>query len=146
MIDPIAVVLRASLHTFMGRVGREVEVRYFENGNAVANVSIAVNRPGSKRDDGQEPDWLKLELWGERAQDFADTVSKGDLVTVTGRVKTERWTVRATGEERMGLAVIVSEWALVPRADRPPLPQQQGQPAAPAPAPAGPPDTDDIPF
>jgi single-strand DNA-binding protein len=74
---------------------------------------MAVNKPGAKRDDGQEPDWFKLELWGDKAQAFADSCTKGSLVDVTGRVKTETWKDRTTGEERRALTVQVEDWELV---------------------------------
>lgn len=80
----------------VGRVGRDPEVRYFESGSMVANLSIAVNR--NSRDG--EPDWFNLEIWGKQAQIAADYVRKGSLLGITGSFKVESWTDRATGEER----------------------------------------------
>lgn len=80
----------------VGRVGRDPEVRYFESGSVVANLSIAVNR--NSRD--SEPDWFNLEIWGKQAQVAADYVRKGSLLGITGSFKVESWTDRATGEER----------------------------------------------
>ena len=50
--------------TLVGRAGRDPEVRYFESGSMVANLTMAVNR--RSRDD--EPDWFNLEIWGKQAQ------------------------------------------------------------------------------
>ena len=80
----------------VGRAGRDPEVRYFESGGMVANLTLAVNR--ASRDD--EPDWFPLEIWGPQAQVAADYVRKGSLLGVTGSFKLERWTDRSTGEER----------------------------------------------
>lgn len=113
MNDLIAQILRASLHRFIGRLGADPEVRYLESGKAVANARIAVNRPGSRRDQNQEADWFKVEVWGEEAQSFADTCRKGTLVDVVGRVKTESWTDRNSGEKRCQLVVNVESWAPV---------------------------------
>ena len=44
--------------TLVGRAGRDPEVRYFESGSMVANLTMAVNR--RSRDD--EPDWFNLEI------------------------------------------------------------------------------------
>jgi len=112
MEHPSTILLRASQHRFIGRMARDPEMRYFENGNCVCNARILINKPGAKRDDGQEPDGFKLELWGEKAQAFADAAKKGDLVDVTGRVKTEAWTDQNTGEERRGLTIQVELWDL----------------------------------
>ena len=111
MSDLTAQVLRASQHRFIGRMARDPEIRSFDSGNCVCNVRILINKPGAKRDDGQEPDGFKLEIWGEKAQAFTDATRKGDLVDVTGRVKSETWTDR-NGEQRTGLVVMVEEWAL----------------------------------
>jgi single-strand DNA-binding protein len=62
----------------------------------VANLTLAVNR--RSRDD--EPDWFNLEIWGKQAQVAADYVRKGSLLGIIGSFKLDRWTDRATGEER----------------------------------------------
>ena len=126
MNELINQVLRASQHRFIGRLARDPEVRYFQSGNCVCNARILINQPGAKRDDGQDPDGFKLEIWGEKAQAFTDATRKGDLVDVTGRVKSETWTDRTTAEQRSGLVILVEEWALA----------GQHRQAAPAAAPA----------
>ena len=82
--------------TLVGRAGRDPEVRYFESGSVVANLTMAVNR--RSRDD--EPDWFNLEIWGKQAQVAADYVRKGSLLGIIGSFKLERWTDKSTGEER----------------------------------------------
>ena len=80
----------------VGRAGRDPEVRYFESGTVVANLTMAVNR--RNRDD--EPDWFNLEIWGKQAQVAADYVKKGSLIGITGSFKLDSWKDRNTGEER----------------------------------------------
>ncbi|GCE64711.1 single-stranded DNA-binding protein [cyanobiont of Ornithocercus magnificus] len=82
--------------TLVGRAGRDPDVRYFESGSVVANLTIAVNR--LSRDD--EPDWFNLEIWGKQAQVAADYVHKGSLLGITGSYKLDRWADRNSGEER----------------------------------------------
>ncbi len=128
MNELVAQLLRSSVHRFIGRLGADPEVRYFESGTCVANANIAINKPGAKKDDGQKPDWLRIEVWGEQAQAFADALHKGSLVDVTGRVKTNSWTDRNTGETKTQLVVTAEQWA--------PAGQQQPAAAKPAAAPA----------
>jgi len=131
MNELLAQVLRASQHRFIGRMARDPEFRFFDSGNCVCNGRILINKPGAKRDDGQEPDGFKLEIWGDKAQAFIDSgAKKGDLVDVTGRVKTETWTDRQSGEERRGLVIQVEEFAVAGQARQ--------QTASPATAPAKP--------
>ena len=82
--------------TLVGRAGRDPEVRYFESGTVVANLTMAVNR--RNRDD--EPDWFNLEIWGKQAQVAADYVKKGSLIGITGSFKLDSWKDRNTGENR----------------------------------------------
>ena len=82
--------------TLVGRAGRDPEVKYFESGTVVANLTMAVNR--RNRDD--EPDWFNLEIWGKQAQVAADYVKKGSLIGITGSFKLDSWKDRNTGEER----------------------------------------------
>ena len=82
--------------TLVGRAGRDPEVRYFESGTVVANLTMAVNR----RNREDEPDWFNLEIWGKQAQVAADYVKKGSLIGVTGSFKMDSWKDRQTGEDR----------------------------------------------
>jgi len=82
--------------TLVGRAGRDPEVRYFESGTVVANLTMAVNR----RNREDEPDWFNLEIWGKQAQVAADYVKKGSLIGVTGSFKLDTWKDRNTGEDR----------------------------------------------
>jgi single-strand DNA-binding protein len=109
----IAQILRAEQHTFRGRLARDPESKYFENGNSVTSFRIAVNKPGAKRDDGQEPDWFKVEAWRELGEAMADTLKKGDLVEVTGRVKFETWTDR-NGEQQTTVCITADRFEAIP--------------------------------
>ena len=82
--------------TLVGRAGRDPEVRYFESGTVVANLTMAVNR--RNRDD--EPDWFNLEIWGKQAQVAADYIKKGSLIGINGSFKLDSWKDRNTGETR----------------------------------------------
>ena len=82
--------------TLVGRAGRDPEVRYFESGTVVANLTMAVNR----RNRNDEPDWFNLEIWGKQAQVAADYVKKGSLIGITGSFKLDSWKDRNTGGDR----------------------------------------------
>ncbi len=123
MNDPISILARASLHQFVGRLGKDPETRFLDSGKSVTNVNIGINWLSDK----DQTDWIKLEIWGEAGQAFADAARRGHLVQVAGRVKTDRWTDRSTGEEKMQLCCRVESWKVLA------TPQGQGgQPAAPA--------------
>jgi single-strand DNA-binding protein len=81
--------------TLVGRAGRDPEVRYFESGTVVANLTLAVNR----RSRDEDPDWFNLEIWGKTAQVAADYVKKGSLIGVIGSLRIDKWTDKVTGEQ-----------------------------------------------
>ena len=95
--------------TLVGRAGRDPEVRYFESGSVVANLTIAVNR----RNRTDEPDWFNLEIWGKQAQIAADYVKKGSLIGITGSFKLDSWKDRNTGEEKSKPVVRVDRLELL---------------------------------
>ena len=83
--------------TLVGRVGGDPDVKYFDSGSVVCNLTLAVNRQG-RRD--EQPDWFNLKLWGKTAEVAANYVRKGSLIGVTGSLEMESWTDRNTGVER----------------------------------------------
>jgi single-strand DNA-binding protein len=95
--------------SFTGRAGRDPEVRYFESGSMVANLTLAVE--GWKRD--SEPLWLPLTIWGKTAQVAVDYVKKGSQIAVSGQLQNETWTDKATGEKRSKVILSVSELTLL---------------------------------
>ena len=140
MNDLITSIIRASQHTFVGRIGGDPEIRYLDGGSSVTKASLAINRPGSRKGDREiPPDWFTLEIWNDGAQEFADTIHKGDLVEVRGRVKSNRYTSKQTGEEKTELIVTVQDFELLTRKDGPAAPARST-------APAQQPDEEDIPF
>ena len=59
------------------RVGRDVEVRYLNDGTAVANVSLAFNY-GRKDDQGNKPtQWIEGSMFGQRAEVLGPMLTKG---------------------------------------------------------------------
>jgi single-strand DNA-binding protein len=141
-------ILRAEQHTFRGRLARDPESRYFENGSSVTTFRIAVNKPGAKRDDGQEPDWFKVEAWRELGEAMADTLKKGDLVEVTGRVKFETWTDRV-GEKQTTACITADRFEAIPTPGTPgtaPATKSAPQAATPAWDTGAEPSDDEVPF
>ncbi len=75
-------MLTATAH---GRLGRDTELRYLQDGTAVADMAIGCNI-GRKGEDGKQPTtWLKAVLWGKQAEALAQYLTKGNGVVVTVR-------------------------------------------------------------
>jgi single-strand DNA-binding protein len=128
MNELLSQLIQCNQWRFIGRLGADPELRCFQSGASVCNARLLVNKPGQKRDDGQKPYSFKLELWNDKAQEFVDAAAKGDLIDVEGRVKTETWDDRNTGEKRHGLVMTVEAWELLAK----PGQHQQQQATTPA--------------
>jgi single-strand DNA-binding protein len=126
MQELLTQLIQCNQWRFIGRLGADPEMRFFQSGSSVCNARLLVNKPGQKRDDGQKPYSFKLELWNDKAQQFADAAGKGDLIDVEGRVKTESWDDKTTGEKRHSLVLSVEAWEVLAK------PGQNQQQAAPA--------------
>lgn len=109
--DLIFAILRSAHFTIEGRVGQDPELKYFQSGSCKVQLSLAVNRLGVKRDDpnAPPPDWFKAEFWGPDAEEVTNAISKGDLLRVSGRIRTETWTDR-NQQQRTDVLIRVEDW------------------------------------
>jgi single-strand DNA-binding protein len=90
----------------VGNLGRDPELRYTPQGDAVCNFSIATNE--KKRDkSGEMQDmttWFRVTLWRKQAENASKYLTKGSPVYVEGRLRVEEWTDR-DGNTRYTLEV-----------------------------------------
>ncbi len=90
----------------IGNLGRDPELRYTPQGDAVCDFSIAVN--DRKRDKAGEyqdvTTWFKVTLWRKLAENASKYLTKGRSVYVEGRLQVEEWTDR-DGKNRHTLVI-----------------------------------------
>jgi single-strand DNA-binding protein len=99
-----------NLVNLVGRVGQDPDVKYFESGNVVCNVTLAVDRRTRNSD---QPDWFRLEMWGKTAEIAANYVRKGSQIGVTGSLKLDHWKDRNTGADRSSPVIRVDRLDLL---------------------------------
>jgi single-strand DNA-binding protein len=94
----------------VGNLGRDPELRYTPQGNAVCNFSMATNE--RRRDKaGEQQDittWFRVTVWGKQAENVSKYLSKGRRVYVEGRLHVEDWSDR-DGKQRYTLEVNASD-------------------------------------
>lgn len=82
--------------TIVGNLGRDPELRYTPQGDAVCNLSVATSE--KKRDKSGElqdiTTWFRVTLWRKQAENAAKYLSKGSPVYIEGRLRIEEWTDR----------------------------------------------------
>lgn len=77
----------------VGRLTRDPEVRYSQNGNntAVAHFSVAVNRRYAKEGE-QTADFISCVAFGKTAEFIERYFHKGNAIGITGRIQTGSYT------------------------------------------------------
>ncbi len=106
------------------RLTRDPEKRYTQAGKALLNLNGVV--VDAKAEEGKDT-WLKVTVFGDKAESLADQVQKGAECYVEGRLKLAKWQSRE-GAERSGLELLA--WRVDP--PRPDRPSGPAAPAAPA--------------
>ncbi|UOQ83785.1 single-stranded DNA-binding protein [Gracilibacillus salinarum] len=72
----------------VGRLTKDPDLRYTPNGVAVANFTVACNRPFSNQQGQREADFINCVTWRRQAENLANYMGKGSLVGVDGRIQT----------------------------------------------------------
>jgi single-strand DNA-binding protein len=72
----------------VGRLTKDPDLRYTPNGVAVANFTVAVNRPFSNQQGNREADFINCVVWRKPAENLANYMKKGSLIGVDGRIQT----------------------------------------------------------
>jgi single-strand DNA-binding protein len=134
-----------------GNIGRDPELKYLDNGQTVANFTVAVRQP-RRQGQEQEARWVKVAIWGKAAEYVGNYVKKGDAVMLVGRVGAPEVFTRRDGTT--GIAETFTADNVEKFGER----QDQQQPtsaayaqasqrvAPPAPAPVAAATSDEIPF
>jgi single-strand DNA-binding protein len=98
--------------TITGNLTADPELRFTNNGAAVANFRIAVTtrvRDGNTWRDG-DTSYFRVNAWRQLAQHVTDSLSKGDRAVVIGRLKSRSWET-PEGEQRSVVEVEADEVA-----------------------------------
>ena len=76
----------------VGNLGRDPEMRYTPNGQAVTQFTVAVNRNFKDQDGSwqEETEWFRVVVFGQQAERAAEYLRKGGKVYVEGRLQTRR--------------------------------------------------------
>ncbi len=89
----------------IGRLTKDVEIRYTQAQKAVSSFNLAVNRNYVSQNGEREADFINIVCWGKTAENVSKYVGKGSLVAVDGRIQTRNY------ENAQGQRVYVTEVA-----------------------------------
>ena len=89
--------------TLVGRLTKDVELKYTPANQAVAQFTLAVNRTFKNANGERESDFINCVIWRKSAENFANWVKKGALIGITGRIQTRNY------ENQQGQRVYITE-------------------------------------
>ena len=76
----------------IGRLTRDVELKYTNSGYAIGVMSIASNKRRKVGDDWiDEGHFFDVSLFGKRAESLSQYLTKGTQIAVEGQLKQDRW-------------------------------------------------------
>lgn len=87
----------------VGRLTKDVDLKYTSTGTAVGTFTVAVDRPFKNSLGEKETDFINCTIWRKPAETFATYVRKGHQVSVQGRWQTRNY------ENNQGQRVYVNE-------------------------------------
>ena len=116
----------------IGNLTRDPELRYVPSGTAVATFGIAVNRVFSDQSGQKKEDtcFIRVVVWGRRAEVCGEYLSKGRQVFVEGRLQSRSWE-DSNGQKRQTVEVVANDVQFLgsPKEARGPAGSQAKQPA-----------------
>ena len=106
--------------TIVGRLTRDLngsdqrEYAFTPNGQARANVSIAVNRSRKQGDQWvDEANFFNVTIWGKTAENLLPYLKKGKQICVEGYLKQDRWQDKTTGQTRSNVSIVANNVQLL---------------------------------
>ncbi len=95
----------------IGRLTQDPELRYTQNGTAVASFTVAVNRKFKR----EEADFIPVVVWNKMAENCANYLGKGRLVAVEGRLQIRSYEAQ-DGQRRRVTEIVADEVRFLDRA------------------------------
>jgi single-strand DNA-binding protein len=99
----------------IGRLGKDPEVKYTQDGTAVAKFSIATSETWKDKNSGEKQErteWHNIEAWRRLGEICGEYLRKGSQVYVEGKLKTESWEDR-DGNKRWTTKIVAREMQML---------------------------------
>lgn len=96
----------------LGTLGKDPEVRNFQNGGKVVNLRVATNERYKDREGNQQErtEWHSVAIFNEKLGEIAERyLRKGSQVYLEGQIETRKWTTQE-GQERYSTEVVLRQF------------------------------------
>jgi len=99
----------------VGHLGRDPEVRYSANGQAIANVTIATSESWKDKNTGEKQEkteWHRVVFFGRLGEIAGEYLKKGSQIYVEGRLQTRKWQDKE-GKDRYTTEIVANEMQML---------------------------------
>jgi single-strand DNA-binding protein len=123
----------------VGNLGKDPEVRYSPNGQAVANVTLATSESWKDKNTGEKvekTEWHRIVFWGKLAEIAGEYLKKGSQIYVEGRLQTRKWQDK-DGHDKYTTEIVANEMQMLGSREGRGAPAADFNQDEPAAAPAG---------
>lgn len=99
----------------VGNLGRDPEVRYSADGNAICNISIATTSNWKDKSTGErreETEWHRVVMYNRLAEIAGEYLRKGRPIYVEGRLRTRKWQNKE-GQDQYTTEVIADQMQML---------------------------------
>lgn len=112
----------------VGRLARDPEIRYTQNGSAIANMTVATDESftGSDGNKVERTEWHRVTVFGKAAENCGNYLGKGSLVHVEGSLATRKWQDQ-NGQDRYTTEIKAQRVQFLDRRDQDGGQQRQGR-------------------
>lgn len=120
----------------IGRVGKDPEVRYATNGDAIANFTVATSERYKDKQTGEaveKTEWHNVSAFRRLGEIVGEYVRKGSLIYIEGKIQTRKY--EKDGVTHYATGIVASEMKMLGSKDGGQQQQGQQRPANRAPAP-----------
>ena len=100
----------------IGNLGKDPEVRYMTNGEAVANLTLATSDSWKDKATGEQQErteWHNLVFYRRLAEIAGEYLKKGSKIYVEGKLQTRKWQDKNSGTDRYTTEIIVNEMQML---------------------------------
>ncbi len=99
----------------IGNLGKDPEVKYMPNGEAVANVTLATSDTWKDKGTGEQverTEWHRVVFFRRLGEIVGEYLKKGSKIYVEGRLQTRKWQGQ-DGQDRYTTEIIASEMQML---------------------------------
>ena len=99
----------------VGNLGKDPEVRYMPNGNAVANITLATTESWKDKQSGEQQEkteWHRIVMFRRLGEIAGEYLKKGSQVYIEGKLQTRKWQDNS-GNDRYTTEIVASEMQML---------------------------------